>query len=419
AASRPHDRAPAPATYDVCLQGLPAGNRLCCVRVVRAGKHESAVAAAELPPLDVEFLARATPPLRSASVAVWRDEVVIDGVQQVNDDVSIEPGTVVRLGPGACILFRGRVTAAGTRERPIRFEPKSRDQEPWGTVALRGPACSRSALQWCNMRGGSGYTAPLEQYSSMFSIHDCEQVSVADCAFAKNHDCDDMIHAVYASVVFDRATITGAPGDGLGCDLSTVVIRNCSFERCKNDGVDLMATRASIHDCRFEHAGDKGISIGERSHLLALRNRFVSCDIAMEARNGSIAHVANCDVRRCTRAMDARKKNWRYDSGGFLTVYKSVVVDNEASPTADRWSRLELIDCQVTGELAAHWDQQNLDGTTTRVQNMARIVDGDAGPEPRHVHPLPFPEDLRAFERLFAETWSSLRAGTRGVPDDH
>jgi len=414
-----HGRAAAPATYDLCLQGVPAGNRLRDVQVVRAGKQESAVAVAELPPLDVEFLYRATPPQRSATPLVWSGEVLIDGVREVKDDVSIEPGTVVRLGPGASVLFRGRVTAAGTRERPIRFEPQSAGQEPWGTVALNGEACSGSALQWCNMHGGSGYKVPLEEYCSMFSIHNCEQVSVADCAFAENYQCDDMIHIVYASVVFDRVTLTGGLSDGLDCDISTVVVRNSSFVRCKNDGVDLMTTRASIHDCRFEQDGDKGISIGEGSHLLALRNRFVSCNIGMEAKDGSVAHVGNCDIRRCTKAMNAYKKNWRYASGGFLTVYKSVVVDNETSPTADHWSRLELIDCQVTGDLAAQYDQQNLDGTTTHLRNTARIVDGDAGPAVRHAHPLPFPEDLRPLERQFAELWGSLRAETRGVPDGH
>jgi hypothetical protein len=416
--SRPHESTPAPATYDLCLQGLPAGNRLREVHVVRAGMHEAAVAVAELPPLDVEFLYRATPPQRSASPRVWRDEVVIDGVHEVTDDVSIEPGTVVRLGPGASILFRGRVTATGVRERPIRFEPQGRDQEPWGTVALHGPACSGSVLQWCNMRGGSGYTAPLGHYCSMFSIHDCEQVVVADCAFAKNHDNDDMIHAVYASVTFDRATVTGAEGDGLDCDISTVVIRDSSFVRCKADGVDLVRSRAAIHDCRFERDGDKGIFVDEGSHLLALRNRFVSCNIAIEADDGSVAHVANSDIRRCTTALNACKRSPRYDSGGSITVYKSVVVDNDASATADRRSRLDLIDCQVTGELAAWYDQQDSAGVKTRVLNTARIVDGDAGPTTRHGHRLPFPEDLRPFERLFAEMWGSLRAETRGVPDD-
>ncbi|HEX6812965.1 MAG TPA: CotH kinase family protein [Planctomycetota bacterium] len=418
-AQRHHGRTPAPATWDLCLPQLPGDNRLLGVEVVRGGTPQLAEEVAELPPRDVEFVYRATPPLRSASPRVWRGDVAIDGVHEVKDDVTIEPGTVVRLGPGACILFRGRVTAAGTREQPIRFEPQHPEQPAWGTVALNGAACSGSVLQWCDMRGGSGYKVPLEEYCSMLSIHNCEQVSVVDCAFAANAHYDDMIHTTYASVVLDRVSLVGAAGDGLDCDASTVVIRNSSFLRCRGDAVDLTTARASIHDCRFEDAGEKGLSIAENTHLVALRCRFLRCNLAVEARDGSIAHVANSDIRRGRKAVSACRKDLRYDSGGWLSVWKSVLVDNAASPTADGWSRLDLIDCQVTGELAAEYDQPNPDGTSTRLVNAARLVDADATAKPRRVDPLPFPEDLRRFEHLFAETWGSLRAETRGVPDGH
>ena len=110
----------------------------------------------------------------------------------------------------------------------------------------------------------------------------------------------------------------------------------------------------------------------------------------MEAKDGSIAWLANCDIRGCKKALNAYKKNWRYDSGGYITVTKSFVGENGSLPTADVWSRAQLLDCQVKGELVADYDQEYVDGSSTRMRNTARLVDCDGGPGPKMRLPLPF-----------------------------
>lgn len=415
---RQHGKRPSPAFYDLCLPGLDPGNRVVDVTVVRDGVIEGAEPVADLAPLDTEFLFRAVAPPRGRIPLSWRGEVPVEGVREILEDVTIAPGTLIELGPGASLVFRGRVVAMGTREQPIRFQPKAAGQKPWGTVALNGPDCTGSVFAWCRMRGGSGHQVPLEEYCSMFAVHNCENVRIEDCVFADNHQYDDLVHVVYSNVVFDRVELLGARADGLDCDISTVVIRNSRFVNCGNDAIDLMTARTLVHDCRFELIGDKGISIGEGSRVLALRSVFTNCDKALEAKDGSVAHVANCEIRRCRGATNAYRKNWRYDSGGRLVIHKSVVVDNGALATADRWSITDIVDCQTTGELAAEFDQEYVDGTSTRMKNMARLIDCDGGLAPSRREPLPFPEEMHRIGGRAAEAWASVRADVRGVPVD-
>ncbi|HEX5054287.1 MAG TPA: CotH kinase family protein [Planctomycetota bacterium] len=418
-ALRNHMRAAAPGTYELQFDGVPAGNRVLEVATVRDDQEQSAELVADLPQADLEFVYRATPPLRNPTPQTWRGDVVVEGVREVFDDVVIEPGTTVRLGANACILFRGRVLATGSREHPIRFLPMARDQDPWGTVALNSPDCRGSRFQWCEMRGGSGHKSPVEEYTSMFSIHNCVDVRVEDCRFAENHVVDDMVHVMYSSVVFDRVTLDTALADALDCDISTVVVRNSAFPRSGNDGVDLMTCHALVEDCSFEGNEDKGISIGESSYLVVLRSRFDGCVKALEAKDGSIACAANCEVRHCKKVFNAYKKNWRYGSGGYLTMYKSIVLDNDALQTADRWSRAELVDCQVksSGSLVDHYEQDYVDGTSRRMKNMAHIRDSSDGKQPSDQAPLPFPSDLEHLRDLAGQAWSSVQSGVRGVPD--
>ncbi|MEO6597056.1 MAG: CotH kinase family protein [Planctomycetota bacterium] len=405
-----------PGTYDLYFSQLDASNRVVQVSVVRDGEELLASPVEALAPLDLEFVYRATPPLRNPVAETWRGEVAIEGVREVFDDVRIEAGTTVRLGPGACILFRGRVTAEGSREQPIRFVPLAKIQEPWGTVAMNSPDCSGSRFSWCEMHGGSGHKTQVEEYSSMFSIHNCRDVVVEDCQFAKNHRCDDMIHVIYSSVVFDRITLDAAVSDALDCDISTVIVRHSAFPRSGNDGIDLMTTHALIEDCTFEGNQDKGISIGEGSYMVALRCVFDGCNKALEAKDGSMASAANCDVRHCKKALSAYQKNWRYHSGGHLTMNKSVVLDNDSMPTADRWSRVDLVDCQVRGSLVADYEQEYEDGTKTYMENMARLLDSGEDKEPKDRLPLPFPMELDRLRDLAGQTWLTVQSGVRGVP---
>ncbi|MCA8977014.1 MAG: CotH kinase family protein [Planctomycetes bacterium] len=411
-------RQPSVTTYDLHVPGLDAAVPVA-VEVGRGaipgGDHlESAEATPALGRRNLDQLFEPTRPRPPLLPRNLRGTVRFEGFTELDGEVTIEPGTTILLAEGASLRCRGRVTALGSEERPIRFVPEGRDALPWGTIALDGAGCSGSHLRWCEVIGGSGHKEALAEYSAMFSIHGCRDVLIEDCRFAENHRFDDAVHAVYAEVTFDRVTIEGALSDALDCDISTVVIRHCTFAASGNDGVDLMTTAAIVHDCNFEHNGDKGISIGEGSQLLAVRNRFQGCGLAFEAKDGSVAHVANCAIRGCKHALNAYKKNWRYAGGGTVTLLASLVSDNGAGPTSDHWSRTVLVDCRLEDELAAEFEQQYVDGSMARMRNTVTVVDTGAGPG----QPLPFPTDLPALAAGGDELWRSVRRDTRGVPDD-
>jgi hypothetical protein len=347
---------------------------------------------------------------------VWSGVVDVAVTTEVPEAVVIAKGTRIRLAAGASLLFRNRVAADGTKDQPIRFEPAAEGQDPWGTVLISGASADGSTFRWCDVRGGSGYQVPLEECTSMFSIHGCKGVRVEDCVFAENHLHDDVVHAMYSEVVFDRVTVDGARLDALDCDLSEVVIRNSAFRHSGHDGLDLVKTKALVLDCTFAGNGGMGLAIDEGSNVVALRCRFEGCTQAIECRDGSVAHFVNCDVRQCRRTVNAWRRNARYDAGGRITVQKSVLLGNEALPTADPWSRVLLLDCRLEGQPTAEYEQQFPDGTFVRLHNTAQFVDHDDRPAPRRGEALPFPAELAALQALFGDAWQGVRTDRRGLP---
>ncbi|MBL8752139.1 MAG: CotH kinase family protein [Planctomycetes bacterium] len=404
-----------PLQYEVHLAGVPGDAVVESVAVVHRGGRTPAPRAAAWPALAPATGLFAALPTARPAAETWRGEVVVAERREVLADVRIEPGTVVRLQPKASLVFRGRVFAEGEADRKIRFEPFAADQDPWGTVCIEGAASSGSRLRHCEFRGGSGLKEPLLECCSMVSLHNCRSVLVADCTFRDNHQYDDVVHVMYAQVEFERVRLEGARADALDCDISEVVIRDSDFVRSVNDGVDLMTTKALIENCRFVDNGDKGVSVGEGSVALVLRSTFDGCGKGLEGKDGSVAHVLHSDLRRCRKVANAYKKNWRYDAGGTLVLQRCVLDGNHAMPTADTWSQVVVQDCATTAGLAAEYDQEYVDGTSTRMQNTARLVECSAGPDVAPKGPPEFPAGLAPLRGLAAAAWQAAIGGKRGV----
>ena len=246
------------------------------------------------------------------------------------------------------MVLKGQLTAIGTPERPIRFLPLAENQDPWGSVVLMGHGADGSTLTNCEMAGGSGLKGDLFEYSAMFSIHDVDDVSISDCVFRDNQIVDDMVHAVYAKIYLNRVTFKNAVSDALDLDICEAEIKNSQFDSSLNDGVDLMSTRATIIGSVFRNNGDKGISVGENSHLVGINNILERNAIGIQSKDRSTAVLFNHALIKNKIALSAYKKNWRYGDGGEIFIAKSRIVGDGVIGVVDKHSFIQLFDSYLS-----------------------------------------------------------------------
>src|SRR5262249_34320680 len=150
----------------------------------------------------------------------------------------------------------------------------------------------------------------------------------------------------------------------------------------------------------------------EGSALLAVRTLLRDCQRGVEARDGTGAWLANCELRGCQKAAVAAHKNWRYASGGALTVAKSLLAGNRTPADSDHRSDRRVLDCQVTA--GDKPDKADVDWSRLPPENHAHFVDCDGGPGPKHRAALPFPAAIDALEPLARRVWSTVRTDVRG-----
>jgi hypothetical protein len=334
--------------YEFIFAGISPDNTLREVKIDRGlGGATNALKTVSLERKDFKdtfLIAKAKP---VTTPLIWSGEVVIDGVQRIEGELLIHPGTVVRFSPGASLVIKGRVNAKGALDKPIRFIQNDLSQEPWGTVALVGKAANGSRFKYVEFAGGSGLKSDLFEYTAMLSIHDVKDVEVANCTFRDSMITDDMVHVVYSEVRFSDCLFERSLMDALDIDISDAVIERCHFIQSGNDAIDLMTSTAVVVDTLIENGGDKAVSVGEGSHLLAINNVFRNNVIGVQAKDGSMAALYNVDLEGNGHALDAYKKNWRYDDGGNIYLYKSRVVGNNKMITADKKSKISVYDTYI------------------------------------------------------------------------
>ncbi|MDG1050666.1 MAG: CotH kinase family protein [Planctomycetota bacterium] len=413
-----------PATYDLILGGEGfAGNSVIGLAGYHAG--DVRVGASRRDRIEPIAFAQATAVARAVPLRVpqaWSGELEFEGIQTIEDDVVIAPGTVLKMAPGASLIFEGRLTAIGTNEAPIRVKPAREGQTPWGSFAIRGHGADGSELAWCEMSLGSGYKVPLAEYSAMFSVHEVDDAVVRSCLFRDSQNLngempdrslegsdagvhvDDMVHVVYGTIRFADCTFARSLFDAVDLDISEALLERCRFLDSGNDALDLMTSNVVMRDCWIEGSIDKGVSVGEDTRAFALNCTIKDCEIGMQIKDRSQAVVYNCEVTGNRQGIDAYKKNWRYDSGGFGYVYNSVIADNGSMLTADKHSRL-LVDDSLVSPRVESTKRVRLDATC------------DVGPSraAKHRSLRRFPEEEQAALEFFRPFWAEVDPRTRGV----
>ncbi len=265
---------------------------------------------------------------------VWRGELVFNQDQIIDEPVRILPGATLALGPGVSLIFRRPVTALGTPSKPIRVI-SAEPQQPWGTFALIGHETAGSRFANLTMRDGSGDRLGLVNFTAMLSIHNSRDLVFDRIHLARNHRVDDMMHIVYGDkILIDSSTFIDARSDALDIDISNVRIVNARIETPGNDAIDFMSSRAMVQGAVLKGAGDKGLSVGERSEVLVVDTLVSKSSIGIEAKDDSTVQVVHSTLRDNRQHIHAYWKNWRYGTGGTVRVDKSMVLGKADKPLA-------------------------------------------------------------------------------------
>ena len=182
--------------------------------------------------------------------------------------LSLRAGTVLEMGPSVSMVIYGPLQVAGTKDRPVRIVP-AKSGETWGSVGvIRAGATSR--VSHLEIEGGSETHINGVYLSGQLSFH-WSDVELEDCSVAGAR-ADDGLNIKKATFSIRRCLFQNNSADAFDGDWVRGTIESSVFVDNEGDGVDLSGATVTIRDCVMEGMGDKALSVGEKSEVLAFNN---------------------------------------------------------------------------------------------------------------------------------------------------
>lgn len=399
-----HQKNVLPGYYELTLSGIRDENQLVQMIYERVDKKGIVDYAKTLPLESFEDMYCVAPENPPTFPEVWEGEVLLENITELVTPLIIRPGTTVRLKSGVSLIIKNLIMAEGSAESPIRFIPAAKSQKPWGAMVLWGSGANGSRLKYCEFEGGSGNKGDLFEYTAMVSIHDVQGVEIQNTKFRESRLTDDMVHTVYAKVHFSDCRFEKSLMDALDLDISDAIIERCYFGNSGNDAIDMMTSNVIVLDTTMEVSGDKAISVGEGSKLMAINNVLRNNMIGVQVKDGSVAALMNIDLIDNKHALDAYKKNWRYNGGGEIFVHKAILKNNDKMITADKKSEIHVFDSYIDRDILSRKHviiDASVDRSTQQRAHIAKL--------------LRQPKELNAMKVFDSYYWERVDANRRGA----
>ncbi|HSG28337.1 MAG TPA: right-handed parallel beta-helix repeat-containing protein, partial [Candidatus Krumholzibacterium sp.] len=222
------------------------------------------------------------------------------GTFEVHEDILVprgyrlvlEPGTTLRFADNVGLITRGALLFPGTAEAPIRLEALASGSEGWSGIAVL-QASEKSIWRHVTVSGTHGFEARGWGLTGAVTFFESDIEATAS-TFVGNRS-EDALNVVSSNFDFEDLTVVDAAFDGLDVDFGRGRLSRGVFERIGwvggGDAVDFSGSRATLDGTSFHDIGDKGISVGESSHIVVRAVTVSNAMAGVVVKDGSFLEV--------------------------------------------------------------------------------------------------------------------------------
>lgn len=361
---------PRPAEYDFEVRAdcLPArlwaeGRHGFTQGRIRSREHAAVAPLSWAQVDDVPRFAAGTSSVHPAALTLPAAETVSLGpgvvelpegkVFEPHQRVTIAPGTTLRLGREASLVFLGPLSARGTPSRPIRVEPL--DASPFGGVIVQGPAAAGSRLEQVRISGGSRARYNLGYYSGMLNVHDTRDVTLRQIEITSDRVAPDLLHGAYLeALVIDGGRFAGAARDAIDLEFVSGELRGLDIRDSGDECLDLMGAKLSLADSLLVGCGGNALSAGEKSRVRVQDSLLSRSRVGLLAKNASRVELADSLIFENRTGIRVNRRDIWYTGASRIAAETLYLVGHEEEIDLDKPSA-EVLDLgRVERHLPAH-----------------------------------------------------------------
>jgi hypothetical protein len=281
------------------------------------------------------------PPPESVRIGPGTVEVGKTRVFGPHQTVRIAAGTSFKMGKDTSLIFYGPVAFQGTVKSPIVVKPST--AEPWGGIAVQGPATAGSFFSHVHAAGGSMPRSETVPYPAMVNVHDTRNIVVKNCRFGKDSGSQDVFHAAYVEdLTVEETLVEDAASDAFDLEFVTGELRRVRVERAKDEGLDLMGSRVEVVDSVLVGCLGNGISAGEESKLRVRDTLVAGSRVGALAKNASEVELSDSLLYRNEIGIQVYRRDVRFQGASRISSDVLFVVGSQKGVKRDDRSRDSL-----------------------------------------------------------------------------
>lgn len=231
----------------------------------------------------------------------------------------IEPGTVIELA-GSNIVCESNLSCIGTAESPILIKSystggiivKNNDEESqFINTAFQGLS-SPSRDNWF-------LTGAVTFYNTKVLIDSC---------FFKDNKSEDALNLVSCEFKINNSELKNCMSDALDIDFGNGEINNITVFNSKNDALDFSGAKIEIDGARLCNVGDKALSGGEKSSIIAQNVTVDSAFIGIASKDLSIVKLRNLVIRNTKHSSVAYQKKSQFGKSQIIIANSDPIPSN-------------------------------------------------------------------------------------------
>lgn len=231
--------------------------------------------------------------ITSGSHVLDKDLVIPEGTR-----LTVEPQTTIDLQNGSAILSWSPVTMVSDAIHDIII--KSSDRTGQGMAVFSQEGSELAFVRFENLgslnRDGWWLTGAVTFYDANSSSN---KVTMNAVEFI-NSRSEDALNLVRCMFELSWVKIDSAASDGFDADFCAGEIKNSDFKNTQNDCLDFSSSTIDVFDCTINGAGDKGISVGERSTVTIQYGFLDGAYIGVATKDRSTTVIDGLELMNCS-----------------------------------------------------------------------------------------------------------------------
>ena len=197
-------------------------------------------------------------------------------------------GTKLNLINSATIVSYSPIIAIGTEKNPVCFY--SSDSTGQGLAIISANEESRfENVIFDNLsrpsKNGWELTGAITFYES--------PVSFNKCYFSNNIQGDDCLNFVRSKFKIENTIFNNIKADAVDADFCVGSIKDSKFINIGNDAIDISGSILDLSRILIDNAGDKCLSSGEKSKMIADNIEIRNSEIALTSKDLSEIEISN------------------------------------------------------------------------------------------------------------------------------